>query len=206
MADWTENWQDELDERLRDLVLRAQVHLDDLAVRYLALGGMVTPGRGEATGRRTPAGPSVPIRVDVVDLARDVEAFANRYAGLVAGTLRAGRSNTRSTVGALSYVGNMLGQAALADPTIATDVEGGAAKLRWRARRLVGEVSTAFPVDAPCPDCTLPSLWVHPGRGIVKCGVETCGSEWTVGDIAVPIWAASRDTPKIDAPSMISRR
>ncbi|GAA1333206.1 hypothetical protein GCM10009592_26780 [Brachybacterium rhamnosum] len=189
MADWAKAWQDEVDERTRAVVDRAVVHLDDLEVRYLALGGMVTPGRGAPGGRR-PAGPSVPVRVDVIDLARDVEVFAVRYAGLVAGTLRAGSSNTRSTVGALAYVGNNLGTAALEDPTLAVDVEGGAAKLRWRARRLVGEVASAFPVDVDCPECGLMSLWVHPGRGVVKCGVEDCGAEWTVGEIAVPVWSA----------------
>lgn len=191
MADWTAQWQDELDERTRGLVQRAQVHLDDLEVRYLALGTMLAPGRGAGGGRRPMPGPSVPIRVDVIDLARDVEAFATRHAGLVSGTLRAGRSNTRSTVGALSYVADMLGQASLADPSLAEDVESGAAKLRWRARRMVGEVSAAFPVDVDCPECGLMALWVHPGRGIVKCGVESCGSEWTVGEIAVPVWTAS---------------
>lgn len=190
MGDYTARWQDELDQRVRDVVLRARVHLDDLEVRYLALGGMVAPGRGAAGPRRVVAGPTVPIRVDVVDLARDVEAFAVRYAALVAGTLRAGRSNTRSTVGALSYVGDMLGPAALADPSLAGDVESGAAKLRWRARHLVGEVATAFPVDVDCPACGLMSLWVHPGRGLVKCGVDACNTEWAIGDIAVPVWSA----------------
>lgn len=192
MADWTTNWQDELDQRTRALVQRAQGHLDDLVVRYVKLGTMRMPGRPDAGGRRSTPGPSVPIRVDVVDLARDVERFATRHAGLVAGTLRAGSSNTRSTVAALAYVGEHLGPAALADPSLADDVEAGAGKLRWRARRLVGEVSAAFPVDVDCPDCGLMALWVHPGRGIVKCGVESCGSEWTVGDIAVPVWTASR--------------
>lgn len=190
MADWTANWQDELDDRVRTLVLRAQVHLDDLEVRYLALGEMLTPGRGVSAGRRTSPGPTVPIRVDVVDLARDMEAFAVRYAGLVAGTLRAGSSNTRSTVAALAYVGEHLGRASIADPSLATDVESGAGKLRWRARRLVGEVAAAFPVDVDCPECGLMSLWVHPERGIVKCGVVECGSEWAVGEIAVPVWTA----------------
>lgn len=191
MADWTANWQDEVDEQLRALVMRAQVHLDDLEVRYAALGGLIVPERRGGGGSSKPAaGPSVPIRVDVVDLACDVEAFANRYAGLVAGTLRAGSSNTRSTVAALAYVGDHLGQAVLADPSLAGDVESGAGKLRWRARRLVGEVSAAFPVDVDCPECGLMSLWVHPGRGVVKCGVESCGSEWTVGEIAVPVWSA----------------
>lgn len=192
MADWTANWQEELDERARGLVQRAQTHLDDLEVRYLALGPMVVPGRGEVGARRSVPGPSVPIRVDVVDLARDIEGFATRFSGLVAGTLRAGSSNTRSTVAALAYVGDNLGPAALADPSLAGDVESGAGSLRWRARRLVGEVSAAFPVDVDCPECGLMSLWVHPGRGVVKCGVESCGSEWTVGEIAVPVWTASR--------------
>ena len=194
MADWTAQWQDELDERAARLVQRAQVHLDDLAVRYAALGELVVPGRGNSTGRRTPAGPSVPIRVDVVDLARDTEAFAARFATLVAGTLRAGSSNTRTTIAALGYVGDNLGPASLADPSLADDVEAGAGKLRWRARRLVGEVSAAFPVDVDCPECGLPALWVHPGRGIVRCGVEECGGEWTLGEIAVPLWTASQPT------------
>lgn len=195
MADWTANWQDELDRQVLGLVERATVHLDDLQVRYAALGGMLEPGRGSAGGgggRKSAAGPSVPVRVDVIDLAVDVERFARRHAGLVAGTLRAGSSNARSTVGALAYVGEHLGRAALADPTLAGDVESGAGKLRWRARRIVGEVARAFPVDVDCPECGLMALWVHPGRGVVRCGVESCGSEWTVGEIAVPIWSACR--------------
>lgn len=189
MADWTTEWQDELDERARRLVERAQMHLDDLAVRYLALGSMVAPGAAVPGNRRPAPGPSVPIRVDVVDLARDVEAFGTRYAGLVAGTLRAGAAPVRTTVQALAYVSGRLGPASLADPSLAEDVESGAARLRWRARHLTGEVSAAFPVDVDCPECGLMALWVHPGRGVVKCGVEACGGEWTVAELAVPVWS-----------------
>lgn len=196
MGDWRKEWQDELDQRAQALVMRAQVHLDDLQVRYLALRGMTgQTSMSVGDGGRGVHGPRVPIRVDVVDLLRDVEVYAVRYAGLVAGTLRAGSSNTRSIVGALSYVADNLGPATIVDPTLTGDVESGAAKLRWRARRIVGEVSTAFPVDVTCPECGLMSLWVHPGRGIVKCGVESCAAEWSVGDVAVPVWTARRSGP-----------
>lgn len=192
MADWTDRWQDELDERTAALVERAQVHVDDLVVRYEGLRDMVQPGKGNTTGRRAAAGPSVPIRVDVVDLAREIDRFALRYAALLSGALRAGASRVRSVHDALVYVSDRLGPASLADPSLAVDVESAAASLRWRARHLVGEVEAAFPVDVPCPECGMPALWVHPGMGVVRCGMGECGHEWSVGDIAVPLWSASR--------------
>lgn len=195
MPDWTDQWREHLDEQARRVVERAVVHLDDLQVRYLGLRGIVGAGSGHGGGdvTRNVPGPRVPVRLDVVDLARDVEVFSTRYAGLVAGALRAGRPNVRSIVGALSYVGEYLGPAALADPSLAGDVETKAAGLRWRARHLVGDVSAAFPVDVDCPGCGLMSLWVHPGRGVVKCGVEACGQEWSVGDLAVPAWSTGQE-------------
>lgn len=194
MADWKQEWAGQVDERTRRTVERAEANLGDLAGRYVALEDFLTPGgAGDTSGSRRPApGSAAPVRLDVVDLSADIERWARKAASLVAGALRAGVPVGSSTVGALTYIRRNLGPAALEDPTLADDVDSAAGKLRWRCQRLAGEVSAAFPVDVDCPACGLTSLWVHPGRGIVKCGVEDCGEEWTVDDYSLLTWSARR--------------
>lgn len=188
MNDWAQQWQDEQEGRVSRRVERAEMDLDDLADRWVRLAGMVAATGSTADGSRGVAGPTVPIRVDVVDLQRDIASFVARVVPLARGALRAGFSNRCSTVGGLGYLRSNMRSIWTEDPATGEEVARDAGKLRWRARRIAGEVSSAFALDVVCPACGYLALWAHPGRGLVRCGMAECGSEWVAADLAVEVW------------------
>lgn len=182
------DWRDELAERDVRVIERAEVDLSDLGVRWIALAGMVAAGGAPGDGARSVPGPRVPIRADVVDLQVEIARWTVRMVSLASGALRAGFSNVRSTVGGLGYLSSNISSIWREDPDTARDIADGAGRLRWRARRISGEVSSAFPIDVDCPECGEPALWAHPGRGLVRCGMPECGAEWMAADLAVAVW------------------
>lgn len=194
MNDTEHAWAEQEDAAVARRVERAERDLDELTRRWFALAGMVPAGGvKDGAGVKTAPGPSVPIRVDVVDLQMEITAWVGEVLPLARGALRAGFSNNRSTVAGLGYLRSNIGSIWGEDPGTAEDIADGAGRLQWRARRLAGEVSAAFPVDVDCPDCGCLSLWAHPGRGLIRCGVSDCGAEWAAGQLAVAVWES--DTP-----------
>lgn len=194
MNDTEHAWMDREDAAMARRVERAERDLDELTRRWFALVGMVPAGGvKDGAGVRTPPGPSVPIRVDVVDLQMEIVAWVGEVLPLARGALRAGFSNNRSTVVGLGYLRSNISSIWSEDPGTAEDIADGAGRLQWRARRVAGEVSSAFPVDVDCPDCGCLSLWAHPGRGLIRCGMPECGAEWAAGRLAVAVWKS--DTP-----------
>lgn len=191
MSDAEREWLERVDEATARRVERAERDLDELTRRWFALAGMVPAGGvKDGAGVRTSPGPSVPIRVDVVDLQMEIAAWVGEVLPLARGALRAGFSNSRSTVAGLGYLRSNIGSIWREDPGTAEDVADGAGRLQWRARRLAGEVSSAFPLRdaAECPECDLRMLWAHPGHGLVRCANPECGHEAMAGDFAVEVW------------------
>ena len=194
MKDAEQAWRDQVDEETARRVERAERDLDELTRRWFALAGMVPAGGSkEGAGVRTAPGPTVPIRVDVVDLQMEITAWVRTNLPLARGALRAGFSNERSIVPALGYFRSNIGSIWKEDPATAEEIASGAGRLQWRARRIAGEVSAAFPVDVDCPECGCLSLWAHPGRGLIRCGMPECEGEWAAGQLAVAAWKS--DTP-----------
>lgn len=194
MNDAQQAWMDQVDAQTAQRVERAERDLDELTRRWFALAGMVPAGGAkDGVGVRMTPGPTVPIRVDVVDLQMEIAAWVREVLPLARGALRAGFSNERSTVVALGYLRSNIGSIWGEDPATAEDIARGAGRLQWRARRVAGEVSAAFPVDVDCPECGCLSLWAHPGRGLIRCGVSDCGGEWAAGQLAIAVWKS--DTP-----------
>lgn len=195
MRDAQQAWRDQVDTATARRVERAEVDLDELIRRWFALAGMVPAGGvKDGAGVRTLPGPTVPIRVDVVDLQMEIRAWVRTNLPLARGALRAGFSNERSIVGALGYLRSNIGSIWGEDPATAEVIAEGAGRLQWRAKRIAGEVSAAFPVDVDCPDCGCLSLWVHPGRGLIRCGMSDCAGEWAAGQLAVAVWKSDDTT------------
>lgn len=194
MNDAQQAWMDQVDARTARRVERAELDLDELTRRWFALTGMVAAGGSkDGVGVRSAPGPTVPIRVDVVDLQVEIAVWVREQVPLARGALRAGFSNERSTVAGLGYLSSNIGSIWEEDPATAEDIASGAGRLQWRAKRVAGEVSSAFPVDVDCPECGCLSLWAHPGRGLIRCGVSDCAGEWAAGQLAVVVWQS--DTP-----------
>lgn len=197
MTDWSATWRDQVSERDARAIEKAEVHLGDLADRWVRLQSMVAAGgTGESVGRSMP-GPRVPVRADVIDLQGEIAAWAARMASLAAGALRAGGSNICSTVGRLVYIQSNISSIWVEDPATGREIADGAGRLRWKCRFAAGEVARAFPIDVECPECGCMALWAHPGLGLVRCGMQECGAEWMAEAMAVSVWdsdsATSRD-------------
>lgn len=194
MRDDEQAWQDQVDAVRVRRIGRAEQDLDELARRWFALAGMVqVEGAKDGAGVRTTPGPTVPIRVDVVDLQIEIKGWVRKQLPLARGALRAGFSNERSIVAGLGYLRSNIGSIWEEDPATAEEIADGAGRLQWRAKRIAGEVSAAFPVDVDCPECGCLSVWVHPGRGLIRCGMPDCKGEWVAGQLAVAVW--NSDTP-----------
>lgn len=194
MKDGERTWRDQVDTAVARRIERAELDLDELIRRWFALAGMVAAdGVKDGAGVRTTPGPTVPVRVDVVDLQIEIKAWVQKQVPLARGALRAGFSNERSIVGGLGYLHSNIGSIWEEDPATAEEIANGAGRLQWRAKRIAGEVSAAFPVDVDCPECGCLSLWAHPGRGLIRCGMPECEGEWDAGQLAVAAWKS--DTP-----------
>lgn len=123
MKDAERSWLEQVDEATARRVERAERDLDELTRRWFALAGMVPAGGvKDGAGVRTSPGPSVPIRVDVVDLQMEIAAWLRGVLPLALGALRAGLSNSRSTVAGLGYLRSNIGSIWGGDPATAEDI------------------------------------------------------------------------------------
>ncbi|MEE6280174.1 hypothetical protein [Georgenia sp. MJ170] len=177
-------WLEASERQLTKHLERMVVVVDELARRYVVLVGMVPAGSGPAGdgSAHRPAGPRVPLRVDVLDLLRDVEGVAGRYAPLVRGSLRMGLEP--GTGSRAQRVGRFLGLVADGLRGVYADDEGLAAELSrelWRlndwAGVVVGERSMPFRLEVDCEGCGGRDLWVHPSRMRIRCALPGCGWE-----------------------------
>lgn len=203
------SWDDEAAEadarRLERHVARVARVAAELAERYVRLlagvGAGGSSGGGDGEGPRPAPGPRVPVRVDVLDVLCDVEAFAGRYDSLVRGTLRLGSVKPGSTPGFgggrgvmvsafLARVGQDLAGVYAEDPGLGDEVSVGVDKLNNRAGVVLGERPRTFRAADPCESCGGLTVRVDPARRLLRCIAPGCGWRAPVG-VSVGVYSTT---------------
>lgn len=190
MGDYSQEWAADEARKLEAHVGRTVARIRALAEKYTGLGGaLAAGGKGapdpDALHVYTPAGPRLPLRVEVVDVMRDVEMFVAYFLPLVRGTLRIDRGVTFRTrelmvAGGLGTMAAGLGGIYAEAPGLGDDISRGAWDLERRAGWIVGDQARPFPLLEPCAECGVASLWVVPDRMLLRCGNPECGAQSAV--------------------------
>ncbi len=171
-------------QRARELALyvtKAARVVREVGERWIELHGLVPAGSGgSADGPSGPAhaGPRVPVRVDVIDLMREVEAFVERFVPTVRGTLRMGLGSTRSVPTGVAFLAESLPGVYEQDPDLGDEVARDGFRLHHRTGVVLGIVSGAYRLEAECHECGMQSLWLEPESATVACGMPGCGGRW----------------------------
>lgn len=192
-------WENKEAERLAGHIGRASGRLEELADRYVTLRGHLPAGSNpggrlggrspDEGGTRGPAGPRVPLRVEVLDVREEVALFVRdflprvRLAMRLRGALR-GAGDVRP---GLLLMARMLPGVYGRDPVLGEEISRGAWDLERRAAWAAGEVPRPFALTEACAGCGLRSLWVVPERLVVRCGNPGCGRQEPVVGLAVPV-------------------
>jgi hypothetical protein len=192
MGDYSEQWAAEDARQLAAHVTRTAGRLEALAERYSELRSMLAAGSGgkaaDGVTARGPAGPRVPIRVEVLDTMSAIDEYLARCLPLARGALRlgvgagtwsmgpkdGGDARTARVRAGLLFLANGLASLYAEDPTLGDDVSRDAWKLERRAGWIFGDRSRPFALAEPCPACGVQALWVVPERMAIVCGNPAC--------------------------------
>lgn len=191
MGDYSAEWAAEDARLLAAHVGRTAARLEVLAERYAELRSMLAAGGGQpADGMpsRTPAGPRLPIRVEVLDTMAEIDVFLAGFLPLVRGTLRLGSgvglwtmtakdggdARTARVRSGLVFLASSLAGVYAEDPGLGDDVSRGAWQLERRAGWIFGDRSRPFALTEPCQACNVQALWVVPERMAIVCGNPAC--------------------------------
>ena len=201
---YTAQWETEDARLLAGHIARTVGRLEVLAERYAELRSMLAAGGGgkpaSETITRGPAGPRVPIRLEVLDTMGEIDAFLSGFLPLVRGVLRLGVGAGAWTMSArdggdvrtarvrsgLLFLASSLAGVYAEDPTLGDDVSRRAWSLERRAGWIFGDRSRPFALTDPCPACQVPALWVVPERMAIVCGNPVCRASRPV-DAVLPV-------------------
>jgi hypothetical protein len=197
-------WEAEDARLLAAHIARTAARLEVLAERYAELRSMLAAGQegkpADGIVSRGPAGPRVPIRVEVLDTMAEIDAFLAGLLPLVRGVLRlgvgagqwamstkdGGDARTARVRSGLVFLAASLPTVYAEDPTLGDDVSRGAWQLERRAGWIFGDRSRPFALTEPCPACQVPALWVVPERMAIVCGNPACRATRPV-DAVLPV-------------------
>lgn len=204
--DVKQDWQDGQVQRLAAHVERTAGRLEELAERYVALAGHVPAGSNpggrpggrsaDEGGSRGPAGPRVPLRLDVVDVREEVALFVRDFlprvriavaAGAI-GPARSVLSGAGNVVPGLLFMGVSLPALFDADRALGDEVAREVWDLVRRAALAAGEVPRPFALTEACGSCGVRSLWVVPERMVIRCGNPACGWSEPVAGVSAPVF------------------
>jgi hypothetical protein len=204
MTDYTGQWDAEQARLLAAHIGRTAGRLEVLAERYAELRSMLAAGGGgkpaDGMPGHGPAGPRVPIRVEVLDTMAEIDDFLAGFLPLVRGVLRLGMgagqwsmttqdggdARTARVRSGLLFLAGALGGVYNEDPQLGDDVSRGAWELERRAGWIFGDRSRPFALTEPCPACGVPALWVVPERMAIVCGNPACRESRPV-NTALPV-------------------
>ncbi|ASR83218.1 hypothetical protein FDI29_gp48 [Arthrobacter phage Abidatro] len=209
MVDVKQEWRDGEVQRLASHVARTAARLEELAERYVSLVGHIPAGSnpgGRPAGRaadepgaRGPAGPRVPLRLDVVDVREEVALFVRDLlprvriatsAGVV-GPSRSVLAGAGNVVPGLLFMALALPGVFAADRGLGDEVARGAWDLVRRAALAAGEVPRPFALTDLCESCGVRSLWVVPERMVIRCGNPGCGWSEPVAGVSAPAYSSA---------------
>jgi len=197
-------WEAEDARLLAAHIARTAGRLEALAERYGELRSMLAAGGGgkaaDAPIARGPAGPRVPIRVEVLDTMTAIDAYLARFLPLARGVLRlgigagqwamsprdGGDARTARVRSGLVFLAASLPKVYGEDPGLGDDVSKDAWQLERRAGWIFGDRSRPFALTDPCPACGVPALWVVPERMALVCGNPACRASRPV-DAVLPV-------------------
>jgi hypothetical protein len=200
----TDQWEVEDARLLAAHIARTAGRLEVLAERYAELRSMLAAGGGgksaDGTVARGPAGPRVPIRVEVLDTMGEIDTYLAGYLPLVRGVLRlgvgagqwamtsrdGGDARTARVRSSLQFLARSLSPIYAEDPGLGDDVSRGAWQLERRAGWIFGDRSRPFALTEGCPSCGVPALWVVPERMAIVCGNPACRASRPV-DAVLPV-------------------
>ncbi|UVK62586.1 hypothetical protein SEA_TAYLORSIPHT_47 [Arthrobacter phage TaylorSipht] len=203
--DVKQEWQDREVQRVAAHVERTAGRLEELAERYTALAGHVAAGSNpggrpggraaDEPGSRGPAGPRVPLRLDVVDVREEVALFVRDFVPRVRLAVATGVGPARSVmtfagqvVPGLLFMALALPRLFDADRALGDEVARGAWDLVRRAALAAGEVPRPFALTEVCESCGVRSLWVVPERMVIRCGNPGCGWSEPVAGVSAPAY------------------
>lgn len=157
-----------------------------LAGQYADLAALVAAGSGagDDSGVHVKAVDApLPVRVDVIDLRADIAGAAEKYAGLVRGTLRMGSGGTADVGGRLRFIGGALTHLWEADPDLTQETVAAVWGLHRSAWSVINPTRRVRPFRSDregdvCPECGS-ALFVWPKEWLLACG--PCGLSWGIG-------------------------
>lgn len=182
-------WQDGEVRRVAAHVDRSAERLRGLAVRYEELAGHVPAGSNpggrpggrsaDEGGARGPAGPRVPLRLEVIDVREEVAAFVRDYLPQVRLAMRLRRvtRGAGDVVPGLLLMARMLPGVYSRREALGQEISRGAWDLERRAAWAAGEVPRPFALTDACGKCGVRALWVVPDRLVIRCGNPACGAQ-----------------------------
>ncbi|WAB09156.1 hypothetical protein SEA_EESA_46 [Arthrobacter phage Eesa] len=192
--DVKQDWQDGEVRRLAAHVERTAGRLEELAERYVALLGHLPAGgggkAGDEGGARGPAGPRVPLRLDVVDVREEVALFVRDFLPRVRLALRSRHvlAGAGQVVPGLLFMGLALPRVFDVDRALGDEVARAVWDLVRRAALAAGEVPRPFALTDVCGSCGVRALWVVPERMVIRCGNPGCGWSEPVAGVSAPAY------------------
>lgn len=187
--DVKQQWQDGEVRRVAAHVDRSAERLRGLAVRYEELAGHVPAGSNpggrpggrsaDEGGSRGPAGPRVPLRLEVLDVREEVALFVRDYLPQVRLVMRLRRvtRGAGDVVPGLLLMARMLPAVYSRREALGQEISRGAWDLERRAAWAAGEVPRPFALTDACAKCGVRALWVVPDRLVIRCGNPACGAQ-----------------------------
>ena len=173
-------------------VQRTADRLESLAARYVDLAGHVRAGGrrggGDDVPFHAPAGPRVPLRVDVVDVREEVALFVRDFLPRVRLVMRLRHvlKGAGDVVPGLLLMARMLPGVYGRQPVLGEEISRAAWDLERRAAWAAGEVPRPFPLTEACEACGVRALWVVPERLMIRCGNPACGRQESVASVMRP--------------------
>ncbi|QGH74536.1 hypothetical protein HYQ03_gp49 [Arthrobacter phage Kuleana] len=198
LVDVKREWSDSEVRRVAAHADRTAGRLRALAERYVELAGHVPAGSNpggrlggrsaDEGGSRGPAGPRVPLRLEVLDVREEVAAFVRDFLPRVrlAMRLRGVTRGAGDVVPGLLLMARLLGPVYVRAEGLGDEISRGAWDLERRAAWAAGEVPRPFALTDLCGGCGLRSLWVVPDRMVIRCGNPACGRQEPVVGVSVP--------------------
>ncbi|WNM65717.1 hypothetical protein SEA_VULPECULA_45 [Arthrobacter phage Vulpecula] len=201
--DVKQDWQDGQVQRLAAHVERTAGRLEELAERWVELAGHVPAGSNpggrpggrsaDEGGSRGPAGPRVPLRLEVVDVREEVALFVRDFLPRARIAVGVGPvlKGAGDVVPGLRFMAKFLPLVFDVDRGLGDEVARGAWDLVRRAALAAGEVPRPFALTEACGSCGVRSLWVVPERMVIRCGNPACGWSEPVAGVSAPVFRSS---------------